>query len=293
MSEIPLNYIRPSPMNPRTLLNPIPEEDITEMAAEILRDGLVEPISVRPLEEQEITGEVRFEIIDGERRWRACVNHHIANEIKAVIKPISKQRADYERLIVNRDRKQYSWTQEWIGIKKLAEEYDKTNRQVAREQNVSEGTVSKAFSILDSLSQNLLPKVVKGRPGVKATETGNITIEMAYDLVTSTQEIENVEERNRIQGLYANQILDLKLDNEGGRRFIRRIGLEEIEQVRGRREEPIKWQMDNCLRRVIDRIVECSSNDCKNCVYYRDCRRMVKKAVKVGVLESVPEHFTS
>ena len=64
---VPLAFIHPNPRNPRTSFA---QEDLDDLAVSIQAHGLVQPIVVRPMPDQPNA----YEIIAGERRWRAALN---------------------------------------------------------------------------------------------------------------------------------------------------------------------------------------------------------------------------
>lgn len=74
--KIPLNSVKPSPMNPRKTFD---EEAVNELAANIEKQGLIQPITVRPCEYDDqldnsgeiVSTPIGYEIVCGERRYRA------------------------------------------------------------------------------------------------------------------------------------------------------------------------------------------------------------------------------
>src|SRR5208283_2850715 len=68
-SDIPISSIRQSPMQPRTQFD---STALAELAASISVRGLIQPIVVRKLKPNEISDNKQYELIAGERRWRAA-----------------------------------------------------------------------------------------------------------------------------------------------------------------------------------------------------------------------------
>ena len=87
LMEIEITKISPSPRNPRKTFS---EEDIAELAQNIRNQGLLQPITVRPIGKT-------YEIVCGERRYRACkLNAEEDKKKKATIACIVKEMTDEE-----------------------------------------------------------------------------------------------------------------------------------------------------------------------------------------------------
>lgn len=84
MAELPISTIRPNPGQPRTNFN---EASLNELASSIKAQGLVQPIIVRKLKPEEASGTVQYELIAGERRWRAAQLAGLT-QVHAIVKSV-------------------------------------------------------------------------------------------------------------------------------------------------------------------------------------------------------------
>src|SRR4029078_4598066 len=82
--DVPLNSIRPNPAQPRTHFDP---DALKDLAASIKARGLIQPVVLRQLRPEEAAGELRYELIAGERRWRASQMAGLT-AVPAVIKQV-------------------------------------------------------------------------------------------------------------------------------------------------------------------------------------------------------------
>jgi ParB family chromosome partitioning protein len=95
-----------------------------ELAASIEKQGIMQPIVIRPISSD------KYEIIAGERRWRACqlAGFH---EIPAIIKPVDDESAIAMSLIENIQREDLNPIEEAVALKRLQEEFNLTQQEVA------------------------------------------------------------------------------------------------------------------------------------------------------------------
>ena len=118
---LPIGDLQPGKYQPRTRMDPGSLEDL---AASIKAQGLIQPISVRPLDNG------RFEIIAGERRWRAS---QIAGmtEVPVLIRDIPDDAALAMSLIENIQREDLNPLEEAAGLQRLIDEFSMTHQQAA------------------------------------------------------------------------------------------------------------------------------------------------------------------
>lgn len=111
---LPLPLIAPSPTNPRKHFD---ETGLRELAANINRFGVLQPILVRPLEDAK-PGTAQYEIVAGERRWRAC---SIAQEasIPAIVRPMHNLEVIELQLVENLQRSDLTALEEADGYQRL------------------------------------------------------------------------------------------------------------------------------------------------------------------------------
>ncbi|MBK6637408.1 MAG: ParB/RepB/Spo0J family partition protein [Rhodocyclaceae bacterium] len=118
---LPVGSLQPGKYQPRTRMDP---GSLEELAESIKAQGLIQPISVRPV------GKGRYEIIAGERRWRAC---QIAGlpEVPVLIRDIPDEAALAMSLIENIQREDLNPLEEAAGIQRLIDEFQMTHQQAA------------------------------------------------------------------------------------------------------------------------------------------------------------------
>lgn len=121
---LPVGALQPGKYQPRTRMDP---GSLEELAASIKAQGLIQPISVRPVGG---VGSHRYEIIAGERRWRAA---QIAGleEVPVLIRDIPDDAALAMSLIENIQREDLNPLEEAAGIQRLIDEFDMTHQQAA------------------------------------------------------------------------------------------------------------------------------------------------------------------
>ena len=130
--------LQPGKYQPRTRMDP---GSLEELAASIKAQGLIQPISVRPV------GNGRFEIIAGERRWRAAQIAGLA-EVPVLIRDIPDDAALAMSLIENIQREDLNPLEEAAGIQRLIDEFQMTHQQAADAVGRSRSTASNLLRLL-------------------------------------------------------------------------------------------------------------------------------------------------
>jgi ParB family chromosome partitioning protein len=116
---------------------------LEELAASIRKQGLIQPILVRPL----TGGTTRYEIIAGERRWRAARLAGLT-EVPVVIREVPDQSALAMALIENIQREELNALEEAQGLQRLAEEFGLTHQDIADAVGRSRAAVTNALRLL-------------------------------------------------------------------------------------------------------------------------------------------------
>jgi ParB family chromosome partitioning protein len=131
---IPIEDIDPNPNQPRQSVG-----DLSELVASVREKGVLEPILVRP------SGS-RFEIIAGERRYRAAMEVGLA-EMPCVVRDASDAETMEIALIENLQRKDLHAFEEADGLKVLAESYGYTHEKMAQKLGKSRTSVTEVLSL--------------------------------------------------------------------------------------------------------------------------------------------------
>lgn len=132
--SIPIEDIDPNPNQPRQNVG-----DLSEMIASIREKGILEPILVRRKES-------RFQIVAGERRYRAALEAGLP-EIPCVVKELSDPEAMEIALIENLQRKDLTAFEEADGLKVLAEAHGYTHEMMAEKLGRSRTTVTETLTL--------------------------------------------------------------------------------------------------------------------------------------------------
>lgn len=144
LQELPLDLLRPGRFQPRQAMDP---EGIAELAASIRAQGVVQPVLVRPLEgahEQD----PRYEIIAGERRWRAA-QHAGLERVPAVVRSLSDSEAALAALVENVQREDLSAIELARALRGILEISGATHKEVGRSIGLSRAAVSNYLRLLE------------------------------------------------------------------------------------------------------------------------------------------------
>ena len=133
-----INALQPGKYQPRTRMDP---GSLEELAASIKAQGLIQPISVRPV------GPSRYEIIAGERRWRAARLAGLT-EVPVLIRDIPDDAALALSLIENIQREDLNPLEEAAGIQRLIDEFGMTHQQAADALGRSRSAASNLLRLL-------------------------------------------------------------------------------------------------------------------------------------------------
>lgn len=142
LRHLPLERIRPGRYQPRLAIRP---EALEDLAESIRAQGVVQPIVVRPVGDE-------FEIIAGERRWRAS-RMAGKEDIPALIREVPDASALAISLIENIQRENLNPIEEAGAIQRLLDEFDMTHRQAAEVLGRSRAGISNLLRLLTLQSE--------------------------------------------------------------------------------------------------------------------------------------------
>ncbi len=132
LQTLAIDRLRPGKYQPRTRMD---EASLDELAQSIREHGIMQPVLVRPVEGG------RFEIIAGERRWRAAQRAGL-NEVPALIKAVPDQSALALALIENIQREDLNPLEQANGLQRLIDEFGLTHDAVAKAVGRSRSAVT-------------------------------------------------------------------------------------------------------------------------------------------------------
>jgi len=143
--QLAVEKIGPGPFQPRRTIR---EEQLKELALSIEEQGIIQPIVVRERAVFDSQTGVRYEIIAGERRWRAA---QLANlgAVPAVIRAMSDASAVAIALIENIQRENLNPLEEAGAFQKLIIEYEMTHQEVANAVGRARASITNTLRLLD------------------------------------------------------------------------------------------------------------------------------------------------
>jgi ParB family chromosome partitioning protein len=155
-ARVPIEFLRPNPRQPRRVFV---DDDLQSLASSIRERGFLQPIVVRP--DAEIAG--NYEIIAGERRWRAAQIAQL-HDVPVLVRALSDQEALEIALVENMQRQDLMPLEEATGYQRLIDEYHHTQEDLAKVVGRSRSHVANVLRLLT------LPEEVK-----VMLEAGNLT----------------------------------------------------------------------------------------------------------------------
>jgi ParB family chromosome partitioning protein len=145
LRKIPVDLLQRGKYQPRIDLR---QETLQELADSIKAQGVVQPIIVRPLGEDTGQAEQRYEIIAGERRWRAAQLAGL-HEIPAIVRRVPDSAAIAMALIENIQRENLNPLEEARALQRLISEFEMTHATAAEAVGRSRAAVSNLLRLLD------------------------------------------------------------------------------------------------------------------------------------------------
>ncbi len=146
-----VNRIRPGKYQPRTQMD---QEALAELAASIKSQGLMQPVLVRPVERD------RYELIAGERRWRAAQMAGL-EYVPALVREVPDESALAMALIENIQRENLNAMEEAAGLQRLVQEFKMTHQQAADAVGRSRSAASNLLRLLN-LAKPVQAMVMEG-----------------------------------------------------------------------------------------------------------------------------------
>ena len=135
--QIDIDLIEPSPYQPRTRFR---EEALDELARSIQSSGIIQPLVVRQVGS-------RFQLIAGERRWRAAQRAGL-NKVTAIVKQVPDELALEMTLVENIQREDLNAIEQARAFERLMDEFHATQEAVAERTGKDRATVANAIRLL-------------------------------------------------------------------------------------------------------------------------------------------------
>jgi len=174
--EIPIELIDHNPFQTRSQMN---ETQLGELAASITSNGVVQPVLVRP----QVNG--RFQLIAGERRWKAS---EMAGKktIPAILRRVSDEQAMEITIVENLQRADLNPIEQARAFERLSREFHMTQEQMAQRTGKDRATVANFLRLLK------LPSTVQARVESGALSFGHARALLSFD---HAEEIEKAAQR--------------------------------------------------------------------------------------------------
>ncbi|HJR16455.1 MAG TPA: ParB/RepB/Spo0J family partition protein [Gemmatimonadales bacterium] len=191
LRELPIGSVLPNPYQPRTHVD---EAALVELAASIEASGLLQPVIVRPRNG-------KFELIAGERRWRAIQRLGWA-KIPAVVKEVDDQTLLTLALIENLQRDDLTSIDEAAGYQRLGDEFKLPQAEIARLVGRNRSTVANLLRLL-KLPEEVKALVQEGKlseghaRALLAVERESETIRLAQEAAAQGWSVRETESRAR------------------------------------------------------------------------------------------------
>jgi ParB family transcriptional regulator, chromosome partitioning protein len=174
--EIPIEQIDPNPFQTRSQVN---QEQLAELAASIAANGVVQPVLVRPM----TSG--RYQLIAGERRWRAS---KLAGKttVPAILRQVSDVQAMEITIVENLQRTDLNAMEQARAFERLAREFHMTQEQMAQRTGKDRATVANFLRLLK------LPATVQHRVEAGELSFGHARALLAFE---HAEEMEKAAQR--------------------------------------------------------------------------------------------------
>jgi ParB family chromosome partitioning protein len=157
LRSLPVDQLQAGRYQPRTGMDP---ERLAELAESIKAQGVIQPIVVREI------GRHQYEIIAGERRWRAAKQAGLA-EIPAVVREVDDRAVVAMALIENIQREDLNPLEEAVALSRLIDEFSLTHQQAAEAVGRSRAAVSNLLRLLE------LPEPIRALLEARKLEMGH------------------------------------------------------------------------------------------------------------------------
>ena len=144
LQELPLDLLQPGRFQPRRAIDP---DSIAELADSIRAQGMVQPLLARPLNAA-AGAQARYEIVAGERRWRAAQRAGL-ERIPAVVRPLSDEQAAMAALVENVQREDLGAVELAEALRRILDISGATHKEVAQSIGLSRAAVSNYLRLLE------------------------------------------------------------------------------------------------------------------------------------------------
>lgn len=221
--EVPTGLVDSNPYQTRMQVD---EQKLDELSRSIVANGVVQPIIVRPLPNG------RFQLIAGERRWRASIKAG-KETVPAILRQVSDEQAMEMTIVENLQRADLNPMEQARAYDRLSRDFHMTQEQVAQRTGKDRATVANFLRLLR------LPAPVQGK-----VESGELSFGHARALLS----LDGAEEILKAM----TRVVALSMSVRQTETYVQ--GLMDPERKRNRSEEKTKAQIDPNVREAQDRL---------------------------------------
>jgi ParB family chromosome partitioning protein len=202
---LPLALMQAGAFQPRREIH---QEPLEELAASIKANGVIEPIVVRPLPAGTVRGGARYEIVAGERRWRAAKLAGLT-DIPTIVRELSDQQAVAVGLIENIQREELTAAEEARALKRLSVDFSLTHQELADSVGRSRAAVTNLIRLLD------LPDAVVALIDSKALSMGHARALLGLDEKAERERVAKVVVARGLSVRETEKLVRKALEGEG------------------------------------------------------------------------------
>jgi ParB family chromosome partitioning protein len=229
-AELPVASISPNPVNPRVVFDP---DELAELVGSIREVGLLQPVVVRPLQAD------RYELIMGERRWRAAQEAGLAT-IPTIVRDTPDDLMLRDALLENLHRSQLNPLEEAAAYAQLLSDFGATHEELAARIHRSRPQISNTLRLLN------LPPAVQAKVAAGVLSAGHAKAILGLD---SPEAMEALAQRVVAEGLSVRSTEEA-VALAGSEAPHRRRGGGEKRLVPERAREVADWMSDRFETRV-------------------------------------------
>jgi ParB family transcriptional regulator, chromosome partitioning protein len=237
LTHVPVDLLQRGKYQPRQDMR---EESLDELADSIRAQGVVQPIVVRPVGTPGPGESQRYEIVAGERRWRAAQIAGLA-DIPAVVRHVDDEAAVAMSLIENIQRENLNPLEEALALSRLITEFELTHQQAAEAVGRSRVAVSNLLRLLD------LPQAI--RPLIERRE-----LEMGH--ARALLSLTNPRQLTEVGALVAKKGLSVRETEALVRRILARAAGDGGGKSKARSKDPDIRRLENDLADKLGATVE-------------------------------------
>jgi ParB family chromosome partitioning protein len=190
--RIPIENIKPNPDQPRRRFA---EEDLRDLTASVKEKGVIQPLIVRP------KGKDQFEIVAGERRWRAAQAANL-HDLPVVVRDLNDTEVLEIAIIENIQRADLNPIEEAAGYKQLMDKFGHTQEKLSEALGKSRSHIANLMRLLN-LPEDVLGFVQEGKISAghaRALLMAEAPLAMAKRAIAERWSVRKTEEMVRVEG---------------------------------------------------------------------------------------------